>query len=262
MNRQCALIGVEGPHDQAFLAKIFRKSLGFSEFNGEESKLEEKIWQKFIPKYPVKGRLYSRLDMPTILHNDTVSVAIYSGEGSNLISNLSTKLADIDCSTLLAFGIIADADNETTNKVAERYSEGFRELFPDFPTTVTATGTVIEDSPRIGLYILPNNADQGVLDNILCDCGDIAYPEYMKRARDYINQFSGEEINKKPLKWKPFDNKKALVATVVSVLKPGKTNQTSIKDNDWISNDTLQQLPELQNLTKFLSNLLNLPNNP
>ncbi len=60
------------------------------------------------------------------------------------------------------------------------------------------------------------------------------------------------------MKWKPFDQEKAIVATVTSVLKPGKTNQTSISDNDWICLETEQKIPELRNLTTFLRNLLDL----
>ena len=79
----------------------------------------------------------------------------------------------------------------------------------------------------------------------------------MQRAREYINKFSEEERKKKPLKWKPFDQQKAIIATVVSVLKPGKTNQTSISDNSWISPETAE-IPAIKNFTDFLKNLLKL----
>ena len=256
MNRQYVLIGVEGNHDQAFISKILCKLLGFSKFNGDESNLDS-FWRKFIPTYPKGGNLYKRLDMPEILYNDSFSIDIYVGEGSNLIPNLSDKLSNMDYSELFAFGIIADADKNTPEKVAEDYHNGFKEYFPNFPTTVTQSGNVIEGSPRLGIYILPDNSQQGVLDTLICDCGDLVYPEYMQRAREYIDKFSEDERKKKPLKWKPFDQEKAIIATVVSVLKPGKTNQTSISDNDWVSPATAK-IPAIQNLTKFLRDLLNL----
>jgi hypothetical protein len=257
VNKKYVLIGVEGNHDQAFISKILCKLLGFSEFKGQVVELDG-IWRKFIPVYPPKtGKLYLRLDMPTILYNDYISVAIYAGEGSNLITNLSDKLSDIDYSDLLAFGIIADADKKTPDQVAEEYHHGLKEYFPDFPNTVNSSGNIIEGSPKLGIYILPDNNRQGVLDSVICDCGDLVYPEYMQRARAYVDKFSEEERKKKPLKWKPFDQEKAIIATVVSVLKPGKTNQTSISDNDWVSPATAT-IPAIQNLTKFLRDLLNL----
>jgi len=252
------LIGVEGNHDQAFVSKVLYSLLGYAKFDGKESELNP-LWRKFIPQYPPKnGRLYQRLDMPTILFKNDLSLAIYAGEGSKLISNLNTKLSDIDTSELFAFAIIADADKKTPMEIAREYHDGFRETFPNFPTIVKESGNVIEGSPKLGLYILPDNSNQGVLDSLLCDCGDIVYPEYMRKARHYIEQFSEEERKEKPLKWKPFDREKAIVATVTSVLKPGKTNQVTISDNDWISSITEQSIPELRNFTTFLRNLLDL----
>jgi hypothetical protein len=257
VSRKYVLIGVEGNHDQAFVSKILCKLLGFSEFKEDESNLDS-FWRKFIPTYPKRGNLYKRLDMPTILYTETLSIALYAGEGSNLITNLNDKLSDIDYSTFLAFAIVADADDDTPNKVAEKYHHGLKKYFPNFPITVNATGNIIGGSPKLGIYILPDNSQQGVLDTLISDCGDLVYPEYMQRAREYVDKFSKEERKKKPLKWKPFDQEKAIIATVVSVLKPGKTNQTSISDNSWISPETEAQIPAIQNLTKFFRNLLNL----
>ena len=80
----------------------------------------------------------------------------------------------------------------------------------------------------------------------------------MARAKLYLNEFYEEEKISKPLKWKPFDDKKALIATVVSVLKPGKTNTVSINDNDWISHRTIEEVESLKQLQTFLMELLDL----
>ena len=69
MSRKYVLIGVEGPHDQAFVSRILCKLLGFSKFDGKMSELDN-FWRKFIPNYPKGGNLYDRLDMPQILYND------------------------------------------------------------------------------------------------------------------------------------------------------------------------------------------------
>jgi hypothetical protein len=251
VDRRYALIGAEGNHDQAFLCRILHKLLGFKKFDDKESDLDT-FWRKFVPIYPPKsGRLYMRLDMPSVLHTEDVSVAIYAGEGSKLITNLAAKLSDIDYSSFLAFGIVADADKHSPNRVAEIYSAGFGDLFPNFPNK---PGVIIESSPRLGLYVLPDNSNQGVLDTLLCNCGQAAYPEFMRRARAYIDQFSQEEI--KEIGWKPFDKEKAIVATVASVLKPGKTNTVSITDNNWICSETIATVSELNSIVSFLKNLL------
>jgi hypothetical protein len=251
-----AIIGVEGPHDQAFTGKVL-KLLGFKDFREELKGLKSDLdpfWRKFIPVYPKKGNLYKRLDMPSILFNDTISVAIYAGEGSNLVTNLNDILsANPDYqANLAAFGILADCDKSNPAQVVVKYSNCFREYFPNFPNQAGVVDDI--NIPRTGIYVLPDNASQGVLDTLLCRCGQIAYPAYMEKASSYLNEFS--ESDRKSLKWKNFDLEKALVATVVSVLKPGKTNTTSIADNNWVSEQTKQQVPALENFIKFLSQLL------
>ena len=264
-----AIIGVEGPHDQVFVSKVL-KLLGFKDFKDEWDKLDkltrldmskeleskfDKFWHKFIPKYPKQGSLYKRLDMPSILFTDILSVAVYAGEGSNLETNLGDILsANSEYQTnLAAFGIVADCDKSTPDRIVARYASKFRSHFPDFPVT---PGVVDTNSPRTGIYVLPDNQQQGVLDTLLCECGQIAYPAYMEKASSYLNEFS--ESDRKALKWKQFDYQKALVATVVSVLKPGKTNTTSIADNNWVSEQTQQEVPALANFMKFLMDLLEL----
>jgi hypothetical protein len=250
-----AIIGVEGPHDQAFTGKVL-KLLGLKDFGEELKGLESQLdpfWRKFIPVYPKKGNLYKRLDMPSLLFNDTISVAIYAGEGSNLVTNLDDILfANSEYQTnLAAFGIVADCDKSTPDRIAEPYAKKFQSYFPNFPQ---CPGVVDTNSPRTGIYVLPDNASPGVLDTLLCECGQIAYPAYMEKASSYLNEFS--ESDRKSLKWKNFDREKALVATVVSVLKPGKTNTTSIADNNWVSEQTKQQVPALANFIEFLNQLL------
>jgi hypothetical protein len=252
-----AIIGVEGPHDQAFTGKVL-KLLGLKDFGEELKGLESQLdpfWRKLIPVYPKKGNLYKRLDMPSLLFNDTISVAIYAGEGSNLVTNLDDILfANSEYQTnLAAFGIVADCDKSTPDRIAEPYAKKFRSYFPNFPDR---PGVVDTNSPRTGVYVLPDNASPGVLDTLLCECGQIAYPVYMAKASSYLNEFSDSE--RKFLKWKNFDREKALVATVVSVLKPGKTNTTSIADNNWVSEQTQQQVPALANFIEFLRQLLEL----
>ncbi|WP_318732849.1 MULTISPECIES: DUF3226 domain-containing protein [unclassified Roseofilum] len=163
------------------------------------------------------------------------------------------KLSDIDCDQFYSFGIVVDADNDRPESVAKNYCKDFREFFPQFPDT---PGEVNRSGTRTGIFVLPNNEEQGVLETLLLKCGEIAYRDYLQRANNYIDRFSEEE--RKKLKWKPFDREKAIIATVVSVLKPGKTNQASISDNQWISSETAESVEDLQKLVSFLEDLLGL----
>jgi len=262
-----AIIGVEGPQDQAFVGKVLKQLLGFKDFRGKEFKGLKKnldpFWHKFIPPYPQKDDLYKRLDMPSILYNDVVSVAIYAGEGSNLVTNLDYFIREHPPyqEELMAFGIVADADRQAPDAVVEPYCNCFRSYFPNFPDLAGAIDTSVPPfrKNRTGIYVLPDNVNPGVLETLLCLCGEVAYPEYLERAQEYLDKFSPEE--RKSLKWKPFDfsrsvREKALVATVVSVLKPGKTNTASIADNNWVSGPTETEVKALSNFREFLRELV------
>ena len=50
-----------------------------------------------------------------------------------------------------------------------------------------------------------------------------------------------------------------MVATIVSVLKPGMVNTSSISQDDWICNKTVNGVAEVALLSEFLKDLLELP---
>jgi hypothetical protein len=256
VTRDCVLIGVEGNHDQAFIAKILKNIFQLTEC--QYQKHLDSIWRKFIPTYPTQsGKLHLRLDMPSILYNEVLSIAIYAGEGSNLVENLQLKLSDIDYSnSLKAFGIVADADSNTPSSVVQRYRDGLKDLFPGFPSETSCIGAIVDEKPRLGIFILPDNSSNGVLDTMLCKCGDVAYPTLMPRAKEYISKFSDDEVGQ--IGWKPFDRQKAIVAAVASILKPGGTNTATLSNNDWVSQDTYNQIEEIKAFCTFLENLLEL----
>jgi hypothetical protein len=91
VTRDCVLIGVEGPHDQAFIAKVLKTLFGFNECKKQEQL--DNIWRKFIPTYPTRtGQLHLRLDMPSVLLKEHLSIAVYAGGGSDLRAPRKIKM--------------------------------------------------------------------------------------------------------------------------------------------------------------------------
>ena len=255
-----AFIGVEGNHDQAFIGKILKLFLQLQDFREPKAgggliEHLDPFWSKLIPSYPTKkGELYKRLPMPSILYNEELSVAIYDGGGKSLSKNLNLLLENdsIDKDKLSSFIIIADADNKPINSVVKHYHQCFQNYFPNFPNQA---GKINHGKlTSTGIYVLPNNTSQGTLDQLLCQCGEVTYSEFMGRGKVYLNNFTEDE--RKQLKWKQFSYEKALIATIVSVLKPGMTNTVSISQNNWISEQTKEEVNDLKQLVEFLANVL------
>ena len=249
-----ALLCVEGPTDQAVVGRALAL-LGFRALPRKDSvsKLDP-FWAQLKPTWPKDGDLYARLDMPSILSSAACSVAVYCGDGTSLRTKIPKAIHNHDPyrEELDAFGIIADADANPPGKVAASYQSYFRAPFPDFPDV---PGRVVGERPKLGVFVLPDNASQGVVEHLVLECGNRVYPGHLERAKGYVDGFDPEE--RKREKWAPFDEQKALIAAVASVLKPGKTNTATLADNDWISART-QDLPMLAALMRFLVELLSL----
>jgi len=242
------ILGVEGPHDQAFISKLLKQQR-LSKFNGKRDSVDP-FWEKFIPIYPKNGMLYDRLDMPSIFFSPTHSVAIYQGEGSNLCKNLKGRIKEHDpyMKDIHAFGLVLDADTTTVQQKATEYATEFPEYYPSL---VGEPGKILSGRPRTGIYILPDNIKQGTLDSILVDCATVTYPRHKAGAIQFLDGLDNA--------WRRFDREKAIVATIVSVLQPGASNTPSIAQDRWICEETVNGVAEVALLGEFLKDLLELP---
>lgn len=254
VNVKYSILGVEGPHDQAFIGKLLER-YGLEKFKGERDSLDS-FWEKFIPTYPIRGKLYVRLDMPSIFSSSTHSVVVYQGEGSNLCKNLKGKIGEHDpfMKDIHAFGLILDADDKTPQQKATYYAKELQELYPDLDNE---PGKIVAGEPRTGIYVLPDNKKQGTLDSILIDCATVIYPDPKVGAMRFLDGLNADYKSH----WRPFDREKATVATIVSVLKPGAANASSISQNDWVCNKTVNEVAEVALLGEFLKDLLELEEN-
>ncbi|TMC24002.1 MAG: hypothetical protein E6J34_01185 [Chloroflexi bacterium] len=229
MSRKYCLLATEGPHDQAAIARLLQLS-GLKKFNGVQKELDL-FWEGFIPNYPKGGNLYTRMDMPSILTSPTHSIAIYCGEGSKLVQNLIAIVTNHPryAQEIHAFGLIVDTDNEPPQKVAKEKAEGLRGSFP-------------------------TNKRSGALDSILAECASVVYPDHKKGATQFINDLDGKHTKHLNLAAKD----KTVVACIVSILKPGSTNTSSIAKDDWICGQTIDH-KDVASFYLFLKDLLELP---
>jgi hypothetical protein len=123
--------------------------------------------------------------MPSILTSQTHSVAIYCGEGSNLIPNLNAIATNYKryVQDIHAFGLIVDADADLPEKVAKKKSRALKTIFP---TILEIPGIISGENPKTGTYIFPDNKRKGVLDSILVDCASLVYPDHKDGAMRFL----------------------------------------------------------------------------
>ncbi len=170
--------------------------------------------------------------------------------------NLKLKIQEHDpyVKDIHAFGLVLDADRITPQQKAIKY---VNELRAFYPSLVDEPGKIVAGKSRTGIYVLPDNKRRGTLDNILVDCATIIYPDHKVGAIQFLDGVG----NAHKSHWGPFDREKAMVGTIVSVLKPGMSNTPSIAQDHWICEKTVNGVAEVELLDEFLKDLLELPEN-
>lgn len=110
---------------------------------------------------------------------------------------------------------------------------------------------------RCGVYILPDNKNEGTLENLLLECADVYYQNLKNCAEGFLKQIDFDQLHASELRefYKPSGHKKATVAAMGAVLKPGKSIQVSISDNRWLQ-EAAEQLPRIHACRQFLSALI------
>ncbi|WP_025683231.1 DUF3226 domain-containing protein [Paenibacillus maysiensis] len=247
-----AYLVVEGPHDVEVVGKVL-KSNGFKRVQ-QLSKLDD-YWLDIIPKnFPPEGDLLKRVSIPVFFQSNNFSVAVHSAGGITKIAKvLRLTLLNIlkkENGFLSAVGVLIDADDEEAKISCQNIIQTLGDDDLAF-SNIGSPGEIIENIPRIGIHVFPNNRDKGTLEDALIQCAEVVYPEILKGALNYVNNIDDQYRHN----WGVTDEAKVIVGCIANILKPGKANQVSIQDNDWISSSTLDLRP-VKEITDFLKNLL------
>jgi hypothetical protein len=264
MTTKTLLLLVEGPHDLAFCARLL-KCFAFGRIQSHEAlQREYPFWTRLVPeRWPQKGDMLARHPVPMFFANPSgQSVAIINAEGlSKLAMRLGIDLAGLN-KLPDAVAVLLDADDDgdprqrhtrLLGEIAGRPEPEIQQLrFPLEP------GQVAAGIPRCGVFVMPDNRSIGTLEDLLLEAGSAAYPELNAAAESYVQSVQAlSELSPEDLKElrKPAGLKKATVAAMSSILKPGKAIQVSIQDNRWLEENSLE-LPRIAEVTRFFRALL------
>jgi hypothetical protein len=244
----------EGPHDVEFFGKILKKRF---ELKRVELLSElDRFWHPLIPRnFPPDGNNFlKRVPIPVFFQNHNHSVAIHSaGSDTRLIQTIQESSVLINPEQLTGIGLVADADISATEQFNSLKKTADFFSLPDNP------GEILKTSPKIGVFILPDNSSEGTLEDILLKCAETSYPSLLDGAYKFVNTTDLKVLSNEDIKDfnKPSGKKKSVVGCISSILRPGKAVQVSVQDNRWIDDNTLE-LPHIRSIIDFLSELLEL----
>lgn len=250
---------VEGVHDIAAISK-YLKINSYTQIR-DITALDD-FWKRTVPsKFPFNGDLKKRVPVPAFYANDQMSIAIQYSEGDTEIVNTFNSLKNIEYDELDGIAIFCDADNKNAQ---DRYSQLTRELQIGLDSELSpiieghAYNEITKSSDtKFGIYIFPNNLDEGTLENLLLEGAEHSYPELFEKAKDYIEELKSMNISYiKNRLFRGSKENKMIFGIMANIFKPGKANQVSIEDNDWITEATLT-LPIQKQFSTFLDTFLN-----
>lgn len=206
-----------------------------------------------IGRFSVPAPTFYKLDSGAI-------VVLRSAEGIDKI--FSTLERDLESFARTSgdpqtVGILLDSDEKTSQERLHELKKQLARLELDIPDDL---GSVSGGVPRIGVFAVPAPGVEGTLEDLLLMIGEVSYPELSQSALAYANGWrdkakaglSGSEW--KPIK-KPAGAKKAAIAAMAAILKPGYATQVSIEQSEWFGEKT-RALPCLQPCIAFLNALL------
>jgi hypothetical protein len=202
--------------------------------------------------------LLARHPVPTFLAGANCSVAIHGVNGmTELVRRTEESLALLDAGRP-AVAAILDADSEQSAAYRfEALAQQLRKLqlaMPDHP------GVVSQETPRCGVFVLPDNTSTGTLETLLGECASENYAHLSAIATSYVGSVDPTTLTSNDLKdfQKPAGRQKAIISSIATILRPGKAVQVSIQDNEWLRGRALG-LPRVHAVRRFLVDFLGLP---
>ena len=185
----------------------------------------------------------------------------------SLLGGVSSAIVILDKTDIRpsSIGFILDADSNLPkqfDKLKTEWGEKSKDnellgtySFPSHAGVCT-TGTC-----PFGVFVMPDNQSSGSLETLLLQRAKGVYPVLHKKADDFIQVVKNTKDAIPPgseLGSKGQNEGKAVLHAMTSVLKPGKTLQASISDNEWVP-QAPDQFPDFfLPLVKCLSQLLDL----
>lgn len=266
MARCLTYIVVEGPHDTAVVGKLLRQ-FPFHLEPVSVFKDVEPFWNDLVPRtYPPKNprtneEEFKRVRVPEFFQKAGQSVAVQWAEGYDQVPVVLADSLDLLPSIPDGLGVLVDADGCSAERSFSGVVTRINALHPGLPWG-RAPGMVESGPPRVGVFVLPDNASTGTLEDLLLDCAHRVYPDLQPLAGQYIQSVRASPAAIPPAEQvefgKPSGANKALISAMGSVLKPGKAVQNTIRDNRWLEGEALN-LPRVSALRAFLRDLLNEP---
>lgn len=259
----------EGPQDVSFLGRILKRQ-GFSSAKTVDQVPD--FWKRLIPtKYPFEGSSLSRL-APTpefyTSEDADLSYAIIAAGGDGKVISCFQRVSNaIDVEKVHAFSIFVDADEKGASKrlveitldLQRVNKESQEDDIPGFPINIPVeVGGISSGSPKLGVFVFPDNKSQGSLEDLLLSCARKTHSEVSPIIERSIDRLVANSKYRKLAYLKTLRKassaKKASTSVFANLLKPGSSLAVAIHQGGWICEGTFD-VPEVITVSDFMKEL-------
>ncbi|MGI6005611.1 MAG: DUF3226 domain-containing protein [Christensenellales bacterium] len=257
----------EGAHDAAAVGRALYLE-GFR--HQRKASMLPVVWQRLLPRtFPFVGdELDVDAPVPFFYRRGDQSVAVRMAGGIGKL--LETMDSDFyvmhlaDLKHMRGVALFMDADHLSAGEAREclvqsaakanekRSDEGEEPLCFSPSFLAQGRGEIFSVELKSGVYVFPDNASSGTLEDLLLDAAKVVYPEIYRDAFDYVDL----AVEKKASKLSGSAKKKATVGCLSNVRYPGKSNQISIYLDRWISRETADKCQGVRRLMHFVQRFL------
>jgi len=250
-----AYLSVEGPHDAEFIGRILRAE-GLQKV--QQLANLDPHWHPLIPdKFPIRGELLTRPPIPLFFQSATISVAVHvAGSDSKIAATIEESLTILDFHQTQLHAIAAIIDADSATKTPRQRFDDLRtaiiERAPAIANWPNDPAVVHEGPPKTGVFVLPDNTNQGTLENLLLESAQHQWRGLHALSSQFVQDGRQLLPNNQSDINKPAGPNKATVGALANLFRPGKAIQVSLADQPWFAPD----LPNHNALQSFLQALL------
>ncbi len=128
----------------------------------------------------------------TLLANQGVRLALLSVEGvNNVLGKTGARTAMETLDHVSGFGVIVDADLIQPASRLSAFRSAYRGVLPAVDRV--EPGRVLEGQPRLGLWVFPDNASLGCLEEVLLRHLEDTRPALLRAARGFVETSAFQE---------------------------------------------------------------------
>ena len=241
------IILCEGAHDQAVLTSVAQVCGHWKALKKTPASRPARLNNAFphATKDSAEGRGYGQRPEYLFKRDSYVEVRALGSDVGVLGPTASDFLQSVEPD---AFGIVVDADDKGVARRVQSFRNRYGPIYAH--AKKVEPGCVVDGKPRIGLWVAPNNRNEGRMDDLLLKAASRTHKKLTTRGKRFASSMASVHLGK----WTNSRNK-AILGAINQVVAPGASLASALQRSKcWFGEDAMT-IPEIRRLLEFIEAL-------